>query len=204
MKVLLHICCGICAASVVERLMCEGHKVTGFFYNPNIHPRDEYKKRFEAAEAVAHKLEIELIEAHYEREKWFELVKGKEYTEEGGERCESCFKMRLEKTCEYLRKNMFDSFTTTLTVSPLKNALCINAIGRSIGDEKFISADFKKRGGFERSNELAREWHLYRQNYCGCVYSLERSLKVEKTETGVEIQKKEPSNQKPEYGNQNT
>ena len=176
MKVLLHICCGVCASAVVERLMCEGHQVTGFFYNPNIHPVDEYKKRLEGAAEVARQLGFELIEGPYDRERWFEQVKGKEDSAEGGPRCEECFNMRLKKTHDYLRKKMFDAFTTTLTVSPLKEMTLVNAIGREIAGERFICADFKKKGGFARAMELSREWSLYRQNYCGCIYSLENML----------------------------
>lgn len=180
MKVLLHICCGICAAPVAERLMCEGHRVTGFFYDPNIHPVDEYEKRLEVAREVARQLGIELIEGPYDRENWFERVKGKEYEPEGGKRCEACFRMRLEKTYACMKKKMFDAFTTTLTVSPLKDAVLVNEIGRDIGGDKFICADFKKKGGYARAMELSKENGLYRQHYCGCIYSLEESYKKEK------------------------
>jgi predicted adenine nucleotide alpha hydrolase (AANH) superfamily ATPase len=177
MKVLLHICCGVCAGSVAERLMCEGYEVTGFFYNPNIHPADEYQKRLKAAEKVAHHLQFELIEGPYEREKWFPLVKGKEYEPEGGERCRICFEMRLKKTYKQLLKGMFDRFATTLTVSPLKNVDLVNQTGREINEERFICADFKKKNGYQRAVELARELDLYRQTYCGCIYSLEEALR---------------------------
>ena len=177
MKVLLHICCGVCAASVAERLMCEGYEVTGFFYNPNIHPADEYEKRLEVAHRVACEKGFELIEGPYNREKWFELVKGKEYEPEGGERCDSCFTMRLNKTYEYFSKGMFNMFTTTLTVSPLKKQESINAIGLRLGGDRFIPADFKKKGGYTRAMEIAREMGLYKQHYCGCIYSLEESYK---------------------------
>lgn len=176
MKVLLHICCGTCASSTAERLMCEGYQVTGFFYNPNIHPVDEYKRRFNAAVEVARQLGFELIEGPYDRERWFEMVKGKEYSAEGGPRCEECFNMRLKKTHERFKRGVFDAFATTLTASPLKDVTLVNAIGRQIGGERFICADFKKKGGFARAMELSREWGLYRQDYCGCIYSLEESL----------------------------
>ncbi|MFH1877961.1 MAG: epoxyqueuosine reductase QueH [Candidatus Omnitrophota bacterium] len=177
MKILLHICCGICAGSVVERLMCEGHIVTGFFYNPNIHPADEYKRRLAAAEKTAASMGFELIEGPYDRENWFLAIKGKEYEAEGGLRCGACFRMRLEKTYLYMKKRMFDAFTTTLSVSPHKDAVLINTIGREICEEKFICADFKKKGGFIRANELAKEKEIYRQSYCGCIYSLEESFR---------------------------
>ncbi|MGB2630860.1 MAG: epoxyqueuosine reductase QueH [Candidatus Omnitrophota bacterium] len=178
MKVLLHICCGVCASSVVEQLMCDGHVVTGFFYNPNIHPVDEYKERLKAAKKTAIELGFELVEGPYDRENWFLRMKGKEYEPEGGARCEECFRMRLEKTYEYFRKKgTFDAFTTTLSISPLKDALLVNRIGYEIGQDRFISANFKKRGGFARAIECAKEWGLYRQHYCGCIYSKEEMLK---------------------------
>ena len=153
--------------------MCQGHVVTGFFYNPNIHPVDEYKKRFASAEKAAKELDFELVEGPYDRENWFGKIKGYEYEPEGGARCDICYRMRLEKTWQYMKKHMFDAFTTTLTVSPQKEATKVNAIGREIGDEKFLLADFKKKGGFLRATELAKEWGIYRQHYCGCVYSEE-------------------------------
>ncbi len=166
--------------------MRDGHTVTGYFYNPNIHPQDEYKKRLESAGKAADNAGFEIVEGPYDRERWFELIKGKEYEPEGGSRCETCFRMRLEKTYDCMKKKMFDAFTplqgpksdvtgftTTLTVSPHKDATLINTIGRDIGDEKFICADFKKKGGFARATEAAKELGLYRQNYCGCIYSLE-------------------------------
>jgi predicted adenine nucleotide alpha hydrolase (AANH) superfamily ATPase len=156
--------------------MVEGHRVTGFFYNPNIHPVDEYEKRLAAASKVAHELGFELQKGPYNREAWFELVKGKEYAKEGGARCEVCFRMRLEKTYETLRRKNFDAFTTTLSVSPLKDAMRVNEIGRDIGGEKFILADFKKKNGFQRTMELSRELGIYHQDYCGCIYSLEEKL----------------------------
>ena len=178
MKVLLHICCGVCAGSVVERLMCEGHTVTGFFYNPNIHPVDEYKRRLEAARAVARQLDFELVEGPYDRENWFERVKGQEQESEGGARCETCFRMRLEKTHEYFRKKGdFRYFTTTLSVSPKKDALAVNRIGCEIGGDRFMTANFKTKDGFLRSTELSRQWELYRQHYCGCIYSQEEALR---------------------------
>jgi predicted adenine nucleotide alpha hydrolase (AANH) superfamily ATPase len=178
MKVLLHICCGVCAGSVVEQLMCEGHTVTGFFYNPNVHPADEYKKRLEAAKTAARELDFELIEGPYDRENWFERIKGKEYEPEGGSRCEACFRMRLEKTYEYLRKKgKFDRFTTTLSVSPLKDALLVNRVGLEIGEDRFMTANFKKKNGFLRSAELSKQWGIYKQRYCGCIYSKEEMLK---------------------------
>ncbi|MFQ5952903.1 MAG: epoxyqueuosine reductase QueH, partial [Candidatus Omnitrophota bacterium] len=174
--------CGVCTSSVAEQLMCEGHTITGFFYNPNIHPVDEYKRRLKAVQEAAKQLGFDVAEGPYDRENWFQLVKGKEYEPEGGARCEVCFRMRLEKTYEYFRKKgTFDAFTTTLSIGPMKDALLINRIGYEIGGDRFISANFKKKGGFSRASELAREWGLYRQHYCGCIYSQEEALKKRNT-----------------------
>ncbi len=174
MKILLHICCGVCAGAVAEELMCEGHVITGYFYNPCIHPQDEYKRRLEAARRVSEEMHFELIEEIYDRENWFEKVKGAEYSEEGGERCALCFDMRLRKTFEFFRKKQkYKKFTTTLSVSPHKNADLINETGREIGGESFLLADFKRKGGFQRAMEFAKDMDLYRQDYCGCIYSQE-------------------------------
>lgn len=180
MEVLLHICCGVCAGAVAERLMCDGHRVTGFFYDPNIHPEDEYQKRIEAARRVAGELGFDLIEGPYDRQRWFEAVKGKEYGKEGGPRCQVCYEMRLRKTYEQMKKGNFRVFTTTLTVSPHKDAEKINKIGRAIDEDRFLCYDFKKKGGFQRAVDLAKEMGLYRQHYCGCIYSLEESIAREK------------------------
>ena len=178
MHILLHICCGVCAGAVAEKLMAEGHTVTGYFYNPCIHPQDEYEIRLEAAKKVAEVSYFELIEERYDRERWFERVKGKEYEPEGGQRCDICFDMRLSKAFEYFKKKeIFDKFTTTLSVSPHKNAEAINRIGQDIGGDKFMIADFKRKGGFKRAIELSKEMDLYRQNYCGCIYSQEEMFR---------------------------
>lgn len=180
MNVLLHICCGVCAGAVAERLMCAGHVVTGYFYNPNIHPQDEYKKRLEAARRAASELGFELVEGPYDRERWFESMKGKEYESEGGARCVACYELRLRKTYAEMKKRNLDAFTTTLTVSPHKLAEVINKIGREIDEDRFLCHDFKKKGGFQRAADLAKEWGIYKQHYCGCIYSLEESIKRER------------------------
>ena len=174
MKVVLHICCGVCAAGVVERLTSEGHEVRGFFYNPNIHPQEEYERRLEAAYKVARELKFPLEAGPYKPEEWFARIKSLENEPEGGRRCEVCFRHRLEKTFLYLQDSGLDAFTTTLTVSPQKSAAVVNWVGREIGGERFLVRDFKKKAGFQRATELAREWELYRQDYCGCIYSMRR------------------------------
>ena len=176
MKLLLHICCGVCAGPVIEKFLCRGYTVTGFFYNPNIHPADEYRRRLDSVIKVADHFGIELIEGKYDRERWFEAVKGAEYEPEGGRRCEICFRFRLEKSYEYARKHMYDQFTTTLSMGPMKSAEVINRIGREIGGDRFVLDDYKRNGGSQRSSEISAELGLYRQNYCGCVYGHEQQL----------------------------
>ncbi len=175
MKIVLHICCGVCAAGVVERLASEGHEVHGLFYNPNIHPLEEYEKRLEAAYKVAKELNFPFEAGPYTPEEWFEETSFLEDEPEGGRRCAVCFKIRLGKAYLYLKEHKWDAFTTTLTVSPSKSADVINQVGQEIGGDKFLMRDFKKREGFKRATELAKKWALYRQNYCGCIYSLRKS-----------------------------
>ncbi|MCK4851662.1 MAG: epoxyqueuosine reductase QueH [Candidatus Omnitrophica bacterium] len=172
MRILLHICCGVCAAAVAERLMRESHTVTGFFYNPNIYPEAEYARRFETARETAGRTGFELIEGEYDHGEWSRLARGHESEPEGGGRCALCFRMRLKGTHEYFSGGGFDLFTTTLTVSPLKDADTVNRIGAGIGGDRFLSADFKKKNGFKRAIELSKAWGLYRQDYCGCEYSV--------------------------------
>jgi len=172
MKVLLHICCGVCAAGVVGRLTSEGHEVYGFFYNPNIHPKEEYERRLEAAYKVAEELDFPLEVGPYMPEEWFAETRSLENEPEGGRRCEVCFRHRLRKTYLYLQDSGLDAFTTTLTVSPHKSAVVVNQAGREIGGERFLVRDFKKKAGFQRATELARKWALHRQDYCGCIYSM--------------------------------
>jgi len=172
MKILLHICCGVCAAGVVERLTLEGHQVHGLFYNPNIHPRQEYDRRLEVARKVAKELDFPLEVPLYITEEWFNETVSLENEPEGGRRCEVCFRLRLKKAYLYMKDCGADAFTSTLTVSPHKSAGVINRVGWEIGGERFLARDFKKKAGFERAVELAKKWALYRQDYCGCIYSM--------------------------------
>ena len=172
MRVILHICCAICAAGVVESLLAEGYEVMGFFCNPNIHPAEEYKKRLEAVRTVAKRVDFTLVEAVYTPEDWLNKTRESENEPEGGERCSICFGIRLKETYAYMLKCGGDAFTTTLTVSPHKPANTINSIGHELGGDRFLARDFKKKDGFKRAVELAKEWDIYRQNYCGCIYSM--------------------------------
>jgi predicted adenine nucleotide alpha hydrolase (AANH) superfamily ATPase len=172
MKIALHVCCGVCAGGVAERLTSEGDEVHGFFYNPNIHPKEEYERRLEAARTVAKELDFPLEAGPYTPEEWFSETRGLENEPEGGARCEVCFKYRLEKTFLYMQEAGLDAFTTTLTVGPQKSAAVINQVGRGIGGGRFLVRDFKKKAGFQRASELAKKWAIHRQHYCGCVYSM--------------------------------
>lgn len=170
-KVLLHICCGICASYPVEKLRNDGFQVIGFFYNPNIHPGSEYLKRLEVAKKVALVFDYQLIEGAFDQDDWLIQVKGLETESEGGKRCEVCFKKRLEVTAIESRKLRCTYFTTTLSVSPHKDSKKINEIGKSLDDRGFLAYDFKKENGFKKSMDFAKEQKLYRQNYCGCIFS---------------------------------
>ncbi len=172
-SVLLHTCCGPCSSACIERLHND-LDVTVYYYNPNIEPKEEYLKRKETQIGLLKELNIPYIDADYDNEEFREKVKGLETEPEGGARCPVCFKMRLDKTARVAKENNFDYFCTSLTVSPHKNSAIINLIGESVSKEvgvKYLYADFKKREGYKRSIELSREYNLYRQDYCGCLFS---------------------------------
>ena len=175
--ILLHSCCGPCSSYVLEYLN-RYFKIKLFFYNPNIHPEEEYQRRLQAQKKVLESLplkDVELIEGEYEPSVYFEAVKGLENEPEGGKRCEVCIRLRMERAAEEAVKLKADYFATTLTVSPHKNAPYINSAGEDI--EKtvtvpYLVSDFKKKNGYKRSVELCRIYDIYRQNYCGCTYSI--------------------------------
>jgi epoxyqueuosine reductase len=171
MKVVLHICCGVCAAGAAHVLLEEGQEVTGYYYNPNIFPPDEYARRLDAAFEAATRLGFKLIEGPYNAADWSSVAAPLADEPEGGRRCEVCYRVRLKQTYLYTLESGADAFTSTLTISPHKSALVINRIGQEIGSDKFLPRDFKKKEGFKKATELARNWGLYRQNYCGCEYS---------------------------------
>jgi len=170
-QVLLHICCGICASSVVQRLREEDFLVVGFFYNPNIHPESEHHQREEIVKQVSGILRFELVTAVYDKHTWLQVTQGLEKEPEGAARCLACFKLRLEETQKKADQMNISRFATTLTVSPHKNTTIINDIGRAISPSGFLAYDFKKDNGFKLAIEFARRYNLYRQNYCGCIYS---------------------------------
>jgi predicted adenine nucleotide alpha hydrolase (AANH) superfamily ATPase len=173
MNVILHICCGVCAAGAADALLAEGHRVTGYFYNPNIYPEEEYRLRLEAARRTAEKLGFDLVEGTYDPENWVPSVQALGGEPEGGERCSVCYRIRLEKTFDFMQESGADAFTSTLTISPHKPAVEITRIGVEIGGDNYLARDFKKKDGFKRAVEKARNWELYRQDYCGCIYSLQ-------------------------------
>ena len=180
-KLLLHMCCAGCSPHVIG-LLQKDYEVTGFFYNPNIHPEEEYFLRRDEAKSLAEKIHIELLCGEYDVSEWFRSIKGMEHEPEGGRRCDVCFRMRLERTAQRAREDSFDIMTTTLTISPHKNAETINRIGREVVEKygvHFLESNFKKKDGFKKTTDLCKELGLYRQNYCGCVYSTreERGIK---------------------------
>ena len=181
-KLLLHICCAPCSTHVVE-LLKEDYNLTGYFYNPNIHPKSEYLRRAEEMRNYAGKIGLEMYCAEYGDTKWFDMTKGMENIPEGGERCFLCYRMRLEKAAQYAKEHKYQILTTTLSISPHKNAEKINEIGSEIASKyglQFYTADFKKSGGFDRSIRMSKEAGLYRQSYCGCIFSQRETEKRRK------------------------
>ncbi|MDD4271768.1 MAG: epoxyqueuosine reductase QueH [Patescibacteria group bacterium] len=172
-KLLLHICCVGCGV-YVSQLLKQDYEVRLFFYNPNIWPEEEYKKRLTEAEKIAGEFNLELVKSEYEHDKWLKAVSGHESDPERGERCIICYNFRLTAAAVMAKKLNCDYLTTTLTTSPHKNALAINKIGEQAAVKyglKFLNQDFKKQDGFKKSSALSRELGLYRQNYCGCEFS---------------------------------
>lgn len=182
-KLLLHCCCAPCSSYVLEYLS-DFFEITCFFYNPNISPSEEYEKRAAELERLIsvqyHKYPVGLFVEKYNSEEFYSAVKGLEKIKEGGERCFKCYRLRLEAAAKYAAEYNFDYFCSTLSISPLKNAQKLNEIGEELADIykiPHLPNDFKKKGGYKRSVELSSEYDLYRQNYCGCVFSkIERGL----------------------------
>ena len=172
---LLHSCCAPCSSYVLEYLN-KYFKITILFYNPNISPENEFEFRYDELKRLIKemKLDIEVIKGEYEPQKFFELAKGLEELPEDSERCYRCYRLRLEEAAKSAKKIGCDYFTTTLSISPHKNASKLNSIGKEISDEfkiAYLYSDFKKKNGYKRSCELSEIYKLYRQDYCGCVFS---------------------------------
>jgi predicted adenine nucleotide alpha hydrolase (AANH) superfamily ATPase len=174
---LLHSCCAPCSSYTLEYLS-QYFSITVYYYNPNIYPEEEFHKRVEEEKRLISELPtkhpVKMISGDYEPKAFYDIAKGLEDVAEGGERCFRCYRLRLEKTAQLARDMGFDYFTTTLSISPLKRSEKINEIGDDVAKSygvKFLPSDFKKRGGFLRSIQLSKDYNLYRQNYCGCIFS---------------------------------
>ena len=176
-SLLLHSCCAPCSSYVLEYLS-EYFKITVLYYNPNISPKEEYEARVREQKRLIGEMDftypVSFLEGNYVPEDFYEMAKGHENDKEGGERCFLCYEMRLREAAEAAKMGNFDYFTTTLSISPLKNAQKLNEIGIRLAKEygiAYLMSDFKKKNGYKRSVELSAEHHLYRQDYCGCVFS---------------------------------
>ena len=184
-RLFLHSCCAPCSSYVLEYLK-QYFQITVFYYNPNISEQQEYRKRVEeqkrliaAFNALVRGYPIRILEGEYEPERFFEIAKGYEDCKEGGERCFRCFELRLRETARQAAAGDYDYFCTTLTISPLKNAVKLNEIGEALAGEyqiPWLPSDFKKKNGYKRSVELSAEYELYRQNFCGCGFSKAEAL----------------------------
>lgn len=186
---LMHACCAPCSSACLERLG-NYFDISIFYYNPNITDKDEYLKRVDEIKKFIScfktKYPIKLIEGRYEPDKFFKISKGLENEPERGKRCFECYKLRLSETAKVASELNFDYFCTTLTLSPYKNAVWLNEIGEELNSNytsTYLYSDFKKRNGYKRSIELSKEFDLYRQDYCGCVYSLRDELNRKRNKT---------------------
>lgn len=174
---LLHSCCAPCSSYCLA-VLSQYFKVTVFYYNPNIYPPEEYEMRAKEQQRFINEYpmsnEVRFVEGPYDTERFYNMAKGLEKVPEGGERCFMCYELRLRKSAKYALDNGFDFFTTTLSISPLKNAQKLNEIGKQLEEEfgvKYLYSDFKKKEGYKKSTEISNEYGMYRQYYCGCVYS---------------------------------
>lgn len=172
-RLLLHLCCAPCSSYVID-LLSEHFDLLLYFYDPNIHPKEEYERRRDEAKVHANKKGIEFVEGPYDVERWFEMTKGHEADREKGERCRICYEMRMAEAARFGKKRGCGYFATVLSISPHKDAALINEAGFALSEKigiGYLPADFKKKEGFKKSVEMSREMGFYRQDYCGCVYS---------------------------------
>ncbi len=176
-KLLLHACCAPCSSSVLEYLN-KAFEITLYFYNPNISTKEEFDKRAVELKRFVGEFPLEnfkgVVIEEYDHDEFTHMIKGKEDLKEGGARCFDCYSLRVEKSVKYAQENGFDTVTTTLSVSPHKNAQWLNEIGKAMSEKygiEYLYSDFKKKNGYKRSCELSREYNLYRQDYCGCEFS---------------------------------
>ena len=181
-KILLHSCCAPCSSHVIT-FLTKYFDITILYYNPNISPKNEYDKRKEEQIRLIKEIDkinnIDIIDCDYDNDKYESLIKGYEDCPERGERCTICFNLRLEKTAKLAKELNYDYFCSTLTVSPYKNSKLINEIGESLSKKyniKWLYSDFKKDNGYKKSIDLSHKYNLYRQNYCGCKYSVRKGI----------------------------
>ncbi len=188
-EVLLHSCCAPCSGEVMEAMLASGLNLTIYFYNPNIHPREEYDLRKEENIRFAEKMKIPFIDADYDSDNWFERVKGLEWEPERGKRCSECFDMRFERTALYAHEHGFNLFTSCLGISRWKNMEQINDCGRRAAARyeglSYWDYNWRKGGGANRMIEISKREEFYQQEYCGCIYSL-RDTNKHRRETGRE------------------
>ncbi|MCR5196227.1 MAG: epoxyqueuosine reductase QueH [Pseudobutyrivibrio sp.] len=184
-SLLLHSCCGPCSSYCIEYLS-NYFNITVFYYNPNIYPDEEYYHRVKEQQRFINefptKHPVSFIEGDYDTDRFYEMAKGLENEPEKGARCLKCYDLRLRRTAEIAKEKGFDFFATTLTISPMKDSKVLNEIGQQIAGEvgvEWLVNDFKKREGYKRSTELSKEYDMYRQDYCGCVYSLRERRQAE-------------------------
>lgn len=177
-NLLLHSCCAPCSSYVLEYLSQYFH-ITVYYYNPNIYPEEEYRHRAkeqqEFIQRIPQKYPIQFMEGQYETKRFYDMAKGLEQVKEGGERCYKCYHLRLEDTAKLAKEKGFDYFTTTLSISPHKNAQWLNEIGQLLAKDykvSYLVSDFKKKNGYKRSVELSSDYDMYRQEYCGCIFSM--------------------------------
>lgn len=183
-SLLLHSCCAPCSSHVID-LLTNYFNITIVYYNPNIEPIEEYEKRkkeeIRFISEYPHKNSITMLDCDHENDLFHKTIKGLEKEHEGGARCIKCYYLRMEKTAQLAKEKGFDYFATTLTVSPLKNSVKLNEIGKYLSDKydiKYLYSDFKKKEGYKHSIEMSKEYNLYRQDYCGCIYSKEEREKI--------------------------
>ena len=184
-KLLLHACCAPCSSAVLERIS-KYFDITILYYNPNITEKEEYEKRLNEIENFVKKLNVDnikVLRGRYNSKEFFDMATGLEEEKERGKRCYKCYELRLRETAKVAEDLNFDYFTTTLSISPYKNSNWLNEIGEKLDKQytaTYLYADFKKKNGYKRSIELSKQYHLYRQDYCGCIYSKkERELTKE-------------------------
>lgn len=173
--IVLHACCAICSGYPISLLKDMGYRVVVYFYNPNIYPESEYKKRLEAEKILCKHFNCELVEGEYIPDEYYNFVSGLENEPEKGKRCDKCFELRLKKTAEFAKSISAKEFTTSIVISPHKNFDRLTAIGKDIAENyglNYVDINFKKKDGFLKTNKISKELNLYRQNYCGCKFAL--------------------------------